>query len=103
MTINVRESPLEEMFARRQIGPAQKRAGDRFRALYELVAIQRGGASDPIPDRVIDAGRKLGEIAADLGKQDYAIVSAICGEGLTVLETARRWEGCDDPSNRARN
>lgn len=116
VTINVRESALEEMFARRLIEPCQKKAGDRFRTLYELVAIQKGGAvdpskepvdtsgtSDPIPDRVIDAGRRLGEIAKELGKQDYAIVSAICGEGLTVLEMSRRWEGCDEPSNRARN
>ena len=77
VTKNVRESSTELMHARGQIDDAQKRAADRFRLLYERLGVSRGGAvdpakvrvdtsgvSDPIPDRVIDASRRLSEVAS---------------------------------------
>lgn len=110
VTKNIRESSTEALFARKQVGPAQYQAYERFRRLYETMS-QRGGAldpakvkvdtsgrSDPIPDSMIAASMELCQAARVLGLQGYRVVEMIGGEGMMVEEAARRWFRTDNPS-----
>lgn len=110
VTKNIRESSTEALFARKQIGPAQYQAYEKFRRLYETMS-QKGGAmdpakvkvdtsgrSDPIPDSIVAASLELCHAARVLGMQGYRVVEMIGGEGMKVEEAAKRWFGKNEPS-----
>lgn len=97
--INIRESAVETLFARGALDKAQKRAADRFRAIWEAVGgsgagamdytrepVDGGGARDPISDRQILAGQELMACREMLGARGYALVCRVCGEGYALTE-----------------
>lgn len=101
MQLGIDIDPLEHMAERRFISMAQKRAGDKFKAAYEAVSGQRGLAIDYTVERVdssgtgqavsqqaVDGMAVLNSARAALGKQDYPIVIAVAGWGMTVAAYA---------------
>lgn len=100
--------PLEYMHYRRQITTAEKQAGDRFKSAYEAVSGSRGLGMDYTQERVDTSGKRdaISQAAVDgmadlsiavkvLGKIDYAIVSAIAGQGMTITEYTRSISGAN--------
>jgi len=99
VVINVGESPLAIMYDRHQIDLAQYEAGKWFRRTWEQmrygsmavdpshepVDISRNGG-DPIPNRVIDAGRELAAARAEIGRSGYRVVELVCGQGFEIRE-----------------
>lgn len=111
--VNLRESPLEWLAARKFIGPAQKRAGERFRACYEAATlgggraidytrpyVQTSGLGDPLTEQAHRAAQELAGVARMLGATGYALMIGVCGEGRSLdsmaidnSEAARRYVG----------
>lgn len=104
--VNIRESSIAQMFARDQIDEAQMRAADRFRALYERAGLSGIRSPDITRDRVdesrvpdavppgrLDAARELGRLAGELGKVGYPVCVLVCGDRLSVRQTAERFLG----------
>lgn len=108
-TINVRESTIEALYARGLLDDAQKRAADRFRAIWEALGgsgasamdyarevVDGGKGRDPITDRQLAAGMDLKRASDALQKAHgvYAVrlVGYICGDGhsINALAETRR-------------
>jgi hypothetical protein len=76
-------------------------AGDRYRVVYEAACprgrdelrVPTGGIGQPINDRMIDAGRWLKAVEAQLNVEDRAIVRLVCGEGFWPSEAVRAASG----------
>lgn len=98
-TINVRESAIVTMQARKLLTDAQAEAATRFRGLWETMGgkgagamdyskepVDGGGAVQTVADHHIDAGRKLREAEICLGRRGYSLVSKVCGEGYQISE-----------------
>lgn len=96
---NLRESAIETLFARGKLDEAQKKAGDRFRAVWEACGgagtaamdyarthVDGGGARDPISERQIDAGKELASCRVMLGQRNFALVCKVCGQGLSFSD-----------------
>lgn len=102
-TVNVRETPLEHMYARGVITDGEKRAGEMFRRHCETIEMGGGvidparikvdtsGPGDPMSDKAIDAGRKLAFAAQRIGHMDYALLHEVCAAGRSLVEVAKRW------------
>jgi hypothetical protein len=98
VVVNIRESPLSTMLARRQIDDAQYEAGKWFRKVYEQTRmgsmavdpsrepVDTSGIADPIPDTLIAATKLLRAARYELGGKGYLIVELVCGQGFTVRE-----------------
>lgn len=97
--INVRESAIETLYARGQVDQAQKRAADRFRAIWEAMGgagaraldysrevVDGGGAVEPIKDHQLNAGQELNRCRKLLGARGYDLVCKVCGEGYALGE-----------------
>ena len=105
VVVNVRESSLTAMHARRQIDDAQLRAGEWFRGKYEAMRmgsmaidpsyepVDISGHADPIPDRVIMAGQAISKARAHLGVIGATLVELVCGQGFTIAQAANRRYG----------
>lgn len=103
--INIRESTIELMLARNQIDMAQHRSAVRFRHLYESMymtnmavdtarePVDVSGQSDPIPDRILDAGLEISKAMSIMGRENAGYVVWIAGDGLTIREAAARVVG----------
>ena len=94
--INTQESAVETLFARGLIDRAQKRAADKFRALWETMGgkvpsldytMDRvdGGGSDVIGTR-LTAAQELDQCRLMLGRRGYDLICRICGEGRALGE-----------------
>ena len=103
---NMREHPLHILANSGRITEAQKLAGERFRAKWEIAAIGGqttvdpgklrvdGGRSSPgsLSDGAAEAMEWLNRIAAGkVGLIGFLLLVAVCGEGRGIGETARRW------------
>lgn len=99
VTKNLRESAVETLFARGKLDDAQKKAADRFRAIWEACGgagagamdysrtqVDGGGARDPISERQVDAGKELASIRIMLGKRNYDLVCKVCGQGFSFSD-----------------
>jgi hypothetical protein len=97
--INVRESAVEWLYARKVLSFSQKRAADRFRQLWEnaggtiasvdLTRIRVDGRrSDPVVSklRVI---QELQRARILLGQRGFDTVQAVCGEGKSLTDITR--------------
>lgn len=114
VAVNVRETPLEHMYARGKITDAEKRAGDVFRGLCEAVEIGGGvidparikvdssGAGDPLTERAIKAAKELDKTVQVIGHTDYLLLHEVCAAGWSLLEIARRWYAGLEDCRRAR-
>lgn len=104
VAVNIRESPLEHMKARRRIGDAEYEAGRRFRSIYERSCIGAMGAIDPAKD-VVDGGkfrdvqslsvmlahdelRRLRSVVREVG---MVLLTAIVGRGEPIARVAEVW------------
>lgn len=102
VTKNLLESAVETLFARGKLDEAQKKAADRFRAIWEACGgagagamdysrthVDGGGARDPISERQVDAGKELASIRILLGKRNYDLVCSVCGQGYSFSDITR--------------
>lgn len=99
---NLRESAIETLHARGKLDDAQKKAADRFRAVWEACGgagtgamdysrthVDGGGARDPISERQVDAGKELASIRIMLGRRNYDLVCKVCGQGLSFSDISK--------------
>jgi hypothetical protein len=97
--VNLRESAIVTLAARRVLDATQVAAADRFRRLWEAMGgkgasavdygweyVDGGKARDPITDRQVNAGKELARCRALLGARLYKLVSAVAGEGYALTE-----------------
>jgi hypothetical protein len=113
---NVREHPVSHLHARGVLSESQRIAGEAFRSNYERAVL--GGAksidyteervdgglpAEPLSEAVQRAVDWLNDIArhSGCGMRGYAILTAVCGEGLGLQDTARRMRGSGCPGGRA--
>lgn len=100
-TINVKESAITVLEARGLLHPAQVKAADRFRKLWEQTGgagagavdytrepVDGGGYRDPISDRLVTAAQELDRCRLEIGIRGYRLVAAIAGEGRSIEEVA---------------
>ncbi len=96
--VNLRESAIETLFARKFLSRSQKQAADRFRELWESAGGKSssldytqdrvdGGRGDPVTSKLM-ALQELKRARQYLGMRGYGIVEAICGEGRALTEIA---------------
>jgi hypothetical protein len=94
--LNVKESAVETLYARKFLGSAQKLAADRFRDLWEAAGgktasldytLDRvdGGKGDPIVGR-IRAAQELVRLRSVIGQRGYEVLEKVCGEGKALTE-----------------
>ena len=97
--VNVKESAVETLFARRELTQLQKKAADEFREHYEAFACETVSAIDYARDQV-DAGRvyspttpqrtraraKLAACRQEVGARNYALLVSVCGQGKALGE-----------------
>lgn len=94
--INVKESAVETLFARRFLGFSQKRAADKFRELWESAGgkassidytLDRvdGGRSDPITSRLM-AAQEMKRCRDLLGARGFETVQSVCAEGKALTD-----------------
>lgn len=96
--VNTRESPIEHMWSRGRLDRTQYEACGRFRDLYEKSMISPlrgmnpmkepvdggGEMASPISDVAVSAQRILAHASARIGKDKFALLVAIVGEGATI-------------------
>ena len=100
--VNIRESAIATLAARKHINEAQVAAADRFRALWESMGgagagafdysrepVDGGGSNDPLSERQIRAAMELKRIREILGVRAYDIMGKIAGEGFAIPELAK--------------
>lgn len=99
--VNIKESAIATLAARKHINEAQVMAADRFRSLWEAMGgagagsfdysrepVDGGGAREPLTERQIRAGLELKMAREVLGNRAYGIMSKIAGEGYAIQELA---------------
>lgn len=101
--INVRESAVETLYARGLLDDGQKRAADRFRAIWEAMGgagagamdytrepVDGGGAREAITDRLVRAGQEMhmAERALEAAHGRYAVklVGYVAGDGHSIRD-----------------
>lgn len=98
----LRDDPLGQMHARRQIGAAQYRAGREYQATFEAAGVGRmrssgdirehvdGGqiASDGMTDHQLAAAKRLARWRYRLGRRLAAIVDAVLIDKRTLREVS---------------
>ncbi|MBA5802155.1 hypothetical protein [Rhizobium changzhiense] len=100
--MNIRESAIVTLAARKQINEAQLAAATRFRALYEAMGgagagsfdysrepVDGGGSREPLTERQIRAGQELKRCREILGIKAYDIMSKVAGQGYAIGELAK--------------
>jgi hypothetical protein len=101
-TVQRVSNPLIQLRNRHQIDPVQYAAGERYRIAAEhsrgrlacSLAMDAAGRLPPASrapsQAALDAAATLHEARELLGVVDTAVVHSVCGEGFSVIETARR-------------
>lgn len=97
--INVRESAVGTLAARKLIDEAQAEAAVRFRRHWEAIGgagaqamdysrdkVDGGQIADPIDIQQMKAARQLAEAERTLGERNYELVRSVCGEGRAMTE-----------------
>lgn len=100
--INIRESAITTLAARKLIDESQRAAADRFRGLWEAMGgagagsfdysrepVDGGGAREPLTERQIRAGMELKRAQAILGVRAYDIMSKVAGQGFAIQDLAK--------------
>jgi hypothetical protein len=96
--VNLKESAIETLFARKFLSKSQKQAADRFRELWESAGGKSssldytqdrvdGGRGDPVTSKLA-ALQELSRARAYLGMRGYETVEAICGQGKALTDLA---------------
>lgn len=93
---NTKESAVETLYARGFLGDSQKKAADRFSALWRAAggtvpaldySLDRvdGGKGDPLAVR-ITASRELQRCRQLVGLRGYEVLVMVCAEGRALTE-----------------
>jgi len=98
-SVNVRESAVGTLAARKLIDDSQAEAATRFRRHWEATGgagaqaidysrdkVDGGRIADPIDIGQMTAARKLAEAERTLGERNYELVRRVCGEGAAMTE-----------------
>lgn len=98
-SVNVKESAIGTLAARKLIDRAQAEAAVRFRGHWEAMGgagaqamdytrdkVDGGQIADPIDVMQMKAARKLAEAERTLGERNYDLVRRVCGEGRAMTE-----------------
>jgi hypothetical protein len=96
--VNLKESAIETLFARRFLSRSQKQAADRFRELWESAGGKSssldytqdrvdGGLGDPVTAKLA-ALQELSRARQYLGMRGYETIEAICGQGKSLTDLA---------------
>lgn len=113
---NVREHPVAWLHARGQLSESHRICGEMFRAKYERAML--GGAkavdytkervdggmpAEPLSEAVQEAVEWLNGCArySGCGQIGWSVLTAVCGEGFGIQETARRMRHSGAPGGRA--
>jgi len=101
-SVNIKESAITTLAARKLIDDSQKEAADKFRRLWEAMGgagagsfdysrepVDGGGAREPLTERQIRAGMELKRAQEVLGVRAYDIMSKIAGQGYAIQELAK--------------
>lgn len=101
-TVNIKESAISTLVARRLINRAQEQAANRFRMLWEAMGgkgtgaidyarehVDGGPIADPISLSALNAGTELKRCRVLLGARGYDLVCKVCGEGLALTEISQ--------------
>ncbi len=94
--MNIRESAVETLYARKFLVDSQKRAADRFRELWESAGGKMsgldysqdrvdGGRGDPVTGR-LRAIQELARCRQLVGMRSFEALEAVCGEGKALTE-----------------
>lgn len=97
--VNVRESAVGTLAARKLINDAQAMAAVRFRRHWEATGgagaqamdysrdkVDGGKIADPIDINQMKAARYLAEAERTLGERNYELVRSVCGEGKAMTD-----------------
>jgi len=97
--VNVRESAVGTLAARKLIDEGQAEAATRFRKHWEATGgagaqamdysrdkVDGGQIADPIDVMQMQAARRLAEAERVLGVRNYELVRRVCGEGAAMTE-----------------
>jgi hypothetical protein len=100
--INIKESAIETLFARKFLARSQKQAADKFRELWEAAGgktasldytLDRvdGGKGDPVVGRLI-AAQELVRVRNLVGRRGFEVLEDVCcmGKGLPELTPHKR-------------
>lgn len=98
-SVNIRESAVGTLAARKLIDEAQAQAAIRFRRHWETTGgvgaqaidysrdrVDGGQIADPIDIAQLRAARYLAEAERTLGERNYHLVRSVCGEGKAMTE-----------------
>lgn len=96
-SMNLRESPIAMMAAKKHLDQHQVEAAIEFRRLWEALGgagagsfdyarepVDGGGPREPITERQIDAGFKLDKARKHIGLRSFGIVEKVAGEGVPI-------------------
>lgn len=97
--VNVRESAVGTLAARKLIDAPQAEAAVRFRRHWEAIGgagaqamdysrdkVDGGQIADPIDISQMRAAKHLAEAERTLGERNYELVRSVCGEGKAMTE-----------------
>lgn len=97
--VNIRESAVGTLAARKLIDEAQAEAAIHFRRHWETTGgvgaraidysrdkVDGGRIADPIDVAQMRAAKKLAEAKEELGTRNYELVRSVCGEGRAMTE-----------------
>lgn len=97
--INIHESAVETLYAKRLLNSAQKRAADKFRGYWETMGgkgasaidyskdvVDGGKSPQDISDHQWQAGEELRRCFEKLKARDYDLVAKVCGQGFGLAE-----------------
>jgi hypothetical protein len=101
-SLNIRESAIVTLAARKHIDESQLAAANKFRSLWESMGgagagsfdysrehVDGGGAREPLTERQIRAGLELKRAQQALGNRAYDIMSKVAGQGYAIQELAK--------------
>jgi hypothetical protein len=102
--VNLRETPIEHMWARGLISREEKAEADWFRGRCEAARIGGPGVIDPqrikvdmsgppiaVAERSLIAASDLAKMQEQLGMLDYDILVQACEVGRPLAEIVQRW------------
>ena len=94
--INIRESAVETLYARKFLATSQKRAADKMLEFYQSAGgksssmdytLDRvdGGKSDPVVGRIM-AAQELMRLRREIGARGYEVLVKVCCEGRALTD-----------------
>lgn len=106
--INIRESSIATMLARKHIDEVQALAGNRYRSIYEAAGqsgtraldwtverVDGGRVTDGLTARRMDALTEYGRLQRVVGQLGGSVLDRVCGERMSLSEVVVLTRGAD--------